>query len=306
VIDTGVALARRDWLTQRVREVYRVDINGNLDLVYQRDVTPNLQSEELPKDAIGHGTVMAELIGRPGLGMAPDVDLYCYRVVDPRSIDARCGCPSVRAALEHARDRQDIHVVNISLHLASDCDAQTLLALEEEYNDLLTALRDAGKVVIMAAGNLNEEYPHLNETCPPGRSRPGVTVGAATRDSGAWEREDFSLSYHSAASDSYVPDVYAPAGFVAPNGYEYPVRPWRYLPGTSDSTALTSGLAALGVQELLAQLQSQSQQFNSAHVERLCRVLTTSGTPVTDPHAPPDRPVRVINVPGFLNWLRPQ
>ena len=34
-----------------------------------------------PTDFFSFGTIMAELIGRPGLGLAPEVNLHCYRLL---------------------------------------------------------------------------------------------------------------------------------------------------------------------------------------------------------------------------------
>ncbi|QJW97267.1 S8/S53 family peptidase [Frigoriglobus tundricola] len=304
VIDTGVNLAQRDWLQKRVLEVFEVSLNGAVKSVYVQG------GKDRPRlDVLWHGTVMAELIGRPGVGMAPEVDLYCYCVpCDPHEDEYESPTYDPRPVLHafaHAEKNPAVQVVSLSLnsfepaYTHTHTNYQTQLPFEDVFVDALTALQDAGKIVILTAGNRPDQSSERYETGIPGRARPGVTVGSAALSGGEWERSKFSLSFERMFGADYIPDVYA-SGEVIPV-CDCPLVMPGVVSGTSASTAITSGLVALGVQALLS--SASGAPLNVQAVNRLRDALIGSGPCVRDPHVVPTKAVRAINVQSFLTRL---
>ena len=115
-----------------------------------------------PFDDNGHGThvagtIAAELNEPPAgvVGVAPDVDLYAYKVVDANGEGDYSG---LIAALDRAVTVDQVDVVNMSLGAH---------AVSQALQDAVAAAYDAGTVLVAASGNVNPlDFFELLFGCP--------------------------------------------------------------------------------------------------------------------------------------------
>ena len=233
-------------------------------------------------DTFGHGTHVAGLIGGTGVssglangyqavyaGTAPNVNLVNLRVLDQNG----SGTDSqVIAAIQQAIALQSIYnirVINMSLGRPV-FESYTL----DPVDQAVEAAWKAGIVVVVAAGN-NGRYAATNGYATigaPGNDPAVITVGATLTLGTATRVDDTIASYSSkgpTAIDHIVkPDLVAPgnrllslraAGStldatrpqnqVAPSSPSYGKAAYFVLSGTSMSTPVVSGAAALMLQK---------------------------------------------------------
>jgi serine protease AprX len=201
-------------------------------------------------DGYGHGTFMASLIaggqvpgsGSQGIGVAPAARIAVVKVADDHGATSLL---QVLAGLDWvAVNAPRVQVVNLSLSVdrptAPSYGADPLSAAVEH-------VRDAGVLVVAAVGN------NPGEVGDPGMDPKALTVGAAEVDHGRARLASFSGS---GVVDGMVkPDVVAPGlhvlGVESPDtaiGRDNPSAWDRFGlfrgSGTSEATALTSGVAA--------------------------------------------------------------
>ena len=132
-----------------------IDWGNDINLAYQVSLVPG--EEEMTQifmDGNGHGSSVASLIAAENnddgiTGINPNVDIYSYRVLDEKN-----GSPVSRVveAIYMAIEQQ-VNIINMSFGLKEHS-----YALEEAVN----AAKDAGILVVAAAGNCGEEgvqYP---------------------------------------------------------------------------------------------------------------------------------------------------
>ncbi|MEO3747114.1 S8 family serine peptidase [Plantactinospora sp. B5E13] len=171
-----------------------------------------------------HGTIMASNV----LDVAPDAKVLGLRAIrDTEDPDFETGIPgtTLARAIRQAADTAEVRVISLSLgteSLIGAYDADEMLAVQYALGK--------GIVVVAGAGN---DARHLNQVSYP-VGYPGVLGVAASTPTGA--RAPFS-SVH-----SYV-DVAAPG--VQIWGAEFNSTGRKSGQGTSQATALTSGVAAL-------------------------------------------------------------
>ncbi|WP_152600236.1 S8 family serine peptidase, partial [Cellvibrio mixtus] len=185
-------------------------------------------------DRHGHGTHVAGIVAAKGRlqGVAPDVSLYAYKVLDDRGggFDS-----AIIAALEKAVDpdgdpltQDQINIVNMSLGGPGKPDSP----LAEAANNAM----EAGTLVVVAAGNSGSDYSTIGV---PGNAEQVLTVGA-TDNNGALA----SFTSRGPVVDAtYVkPELVAPGvdiNSTAP-GAGYAIKS-----GTSMATPHVAGGAAL-------------------------------------------------------------
>ncbi|MGI5166785.1 S8 family serine peptidase [Spirillospora sp. CA-253888] len=170
---------------------------------------------EIP--ARGHGTQMAALIAAGGqgtgfMGVAPQAKIM--PVVAQR--DA-----AVAKGIRYAADR-GAKVINLSVATAGPCPT--------DMQDAVTHALDKGAVVVAGAGN---DGNSSNASMHPANCAGALAVGAVDIDARPWSKSQ---------RQPYV-TVAAPgvrAGSVGPEG-KFDLN----YSGTSDASALTSGVAAL-------------------------------------------------------------
>jgi len=233
-------------------------------------------------DTFGHGTHVAGLIGGTGVssglangyqavyaGTAPNVNLVNLRVLDQYGFGTDS---QVIAAIQQAIALQSIYnirVINMSLGRPV-FESYTL----DPVDQAVEAAWKAGIVVVVAAGN-NGRYAATNGYATigaPGNDPAVITVGATLTLGTATRVDDTIASYSSkgpTAIDHIVkPDLVAPgnrlvslraAGStldatrpqnqVAPSSPSYGKAAYFVLSGTSMSTPVVSGAAALMLQK---------------------------------------------------------
>ncbi|MFL6139992.1 MAG: S8 family serine peptidase [Frankiaceae bacterium] len=241
LVDTGVsdtaALSRAGG-----RLVDVVDTSPLIDL--QQPLTSGTFA-----DGFGHGTFLASLIaggpapgsgGRP-VGVAPGATVDVVKVA---SADGTTSLAAVLAGLNWVALHADsVQVANIALGLPTGGQWGA-----DPLNLATQWVRDAGVLVVAAAGNVP------GQVADPGFDPRALTVGAADATKGRVRIAPFSGSARIAGVDK--PDVVAsgvgvlgllPPGSLIAQQYPEARQPsglWRGS-GTSEATAVTSGVAAL-------------------------------------------------------------
>jgi subtilisin family serine protease len=261
VLDTGIdprfpELRRTFWTRGDRFLAYYDAINEEL---YERS-----RMMRSPRDGNGHGTHVAGIIAngsfewqdREFRGVAPGANLVSVRVLNEEGAGTYADVLKGLNWVVQNKDTYNIRVLNISMYAVPVAPYWA-----DPYNLAVMAAWEAGITVIASAGNTG---PAPMSIGVPGNTPYVVTVGAFTDHR---TPEDFSDDYipeFSAAGptlDAFTkPDVIAPGAHVVslmrPNTYlreMYPERRinGRYfeMSGSSMSTAVVSGIAALILQE---------------------------------------------------------
>ena len=161
-----------------------------------------------PMDDHGHGTHVAATAAGNGvlIGVAPDAEIYAYKVCDVEGY-----CPNILEGLERALDpNQDgdysdhLDIVNMSLGTKQGGSPFDVLSLA--VDDLV----NAGVVATIAAGNNGSLYFKVSS---PGSSRKAITVGASYKDDRDWVWHYFS-SKGPTCLGTFKPDITAPGVLI--------------------------------------------------------------------------------------------
>ena len=211
-------------------------------------------------DPNGHGTHVAGIIGNAHheqqdgeyRGVAPATNLVAVRVLDELGRGTYADVlKGINWVVQH-KDDYNIRVLNISMYAAPIAPYWA-----DPYNLAVMAAWHAGIVVVASVGNTG---PQPMSVGVPGNTPYIITVGTFTDHRTPDDLGDDYIPEFSAAGptlDAFVkPDVVAPGAhivsFMRPHSYlrdAYPDRriDGRYfeMSGTSMSTAIVSGLAAL-------------------------------------------------------------
>ncbi|MCK4314398.1 MAG: S8 family peptidase [Anaerolineae bacterium] len=217
-----------------------------------------------PRDLNGHGTHIAGIAGNSAYerrdgeyrGVAPAANLVAVRVLDETGVGTYADVIEGIQWVVDNKDTYNIRVLNISMY-------GTVFApyWADPFNLATMAAWQAGIVVVACAGN---DGPAPLSVGVPGNTPYVITVGAFTDN---YTPEDFGDDYippfsaNGPTLDAFVkPDVIAPGAHVISlmrrNTYlnkQYPENRVnsRYfrMTGTSMSTAVVSGIAALMLSE---------------------------------------------------------
>jgi serine protease AprX len=219
-------------------------------------------------DTFGHGTHMAGLIagndtpwstprsavGNRFVGMAPDARIVSIKVADE---DGASDVSQVLLAIDWVVRNRNVNGFNIRvLNLSFGTDGT------QDYKvDPLTFAAEkawqAGIVVVVAGGNTGEGDARLND---PAYDPYVLAVGAADTKGTETLADDNVASFSAKGNDARHPDLLAPGkslvSLAAPGSTIVNDNPggrvaWRFLrgSGTSQAAAITSGAAALVVQQ---------------------------------------------------------
>lgn len=246
ILDTGIAKLPS----------LKKSANGNDRLIAWYDA---IDGGNKPVDQNGHGSHIAGIIANSDTGgdgswngIAPNANIVAVRVLD----DTGHGTyESVISGMQWVVDHKDEYGIRIlNLSLVSEVQSPYWA---DPLNQAVTAAWSKGLVVIVAAGN---DGPSPMSISNPGNNPYAITVGAFTD---AYTPEDWSDDYVADFSssgptlDGFVkPDLVAPGGHIVSitpeysslnNDYPQNRLPANYfkMAGTSQATAITSGVAAL-------------------------------------------------------------
>ncbi len=250
--------------------------NGVYRVVYSQSF---LAGDNRTQDWYGHGTFVAGLVGGTGAssgsangypavyaGMAPNVNLINFRVLDALGLGTDSG---VIAAIQEAitlKSTYNIRVINMSLGRPI-FESYTL----DPVDQAVEAAWKAGIVVVVAAGNDGRYAPTdgFGTIGVPANDPAVITVGATLTMNTATRVDDVIASYSSkgpTAIDHIVkPDLVAPGNHlvsIRDGGSTldtiYPqfevfssngTSKYFVLSGTSMSTPIVSGAVALMLQQ---------------------------------------------------------
>ncbi|KAK3938317.1 subtilisin-like protein [Diplogelasinospora grovesii] len=167
-------------------------------------------------DEFGHGTHVAGTVGGHYIGVAKATNLIAVKVLDKNGA-AYGGISTMYwgtywAAVNALNaGKGSVSVINISLHVG---------VVWQAWNDLITAITNAGVTVVVAAGNDNRDA-RLDS---PSSTPSAITVGATD------------------STDSKAVDLFAP-GVSILSSYPSCTTCYQYMSGTSMASPHVAGLA---------------------------------------------------------------
>ncbi len=220
----------------------------------------------LPRACNAHGTAVAAAAAGRSLGVAPEAD-----VVDVKVFDCATGHGASSAILAAARWAAADHALHPDRPAVANWSFVTdTMGVIKDVARALAVLRDAGILVVAAAGNYDIDACRVS----PANSRLALIVGAsALSHDGDGRTADVRVK---GTAWGHCVDVYAPGDSVLlPNATNSgaPVSYWR---GTSMAAGYVSGEAALIL-----------EQYPAASTRDLARTLLQRATPdVVDQGAP--------------------
>lgn len=256
VIGSGVTVAILDTGIADLPSLAKAVDNKHNRIVAWKDF---INASKKPRDPNGHGSHVAGIIansqkGADGEwnGVAPDVKLAGVRVLDKFGVGTyETVILGLQWVLEN-QARYNIRIVNLSL----------VAPVQSAYwadplNQAVTQVWANGITVVVAAGNSGPEAMSISV---PGNNPYVITVGAFTDNYTPADWNDDYITPFSGAGptlDGFVkPDLVAPGGHiisvVPADSYlvkQYPdnwiKKSYFQLAGTSQATAVVSGIAAL-------------------------------------------------------------
>lgn len=267
-IDTGAV-----WDHEALRSRYRgLQSDGTVDHSYSwHDATRKLA---VPYDDHSHGThtigtMVGEQKGRDRFGVAPDAKWIACRAFE-RARGTVANFLECMEFLIAPKGRTDLapHVVNLSWN----CGEPEGCKIGDELLDGVRALKAAGILVVVAAGN---DGPSCSTTffAPTFYSQDVLTVAAYDHRNG--EICDFSSRGPSTWDKGLTPSITAPGDFLrssVPGGYGFKT-------GTSMAAPHVAGVAALILSakpELVGQVDRIVDLIHKTAVPRQAR--QTCGT----------------------------
>ncbi|GAB2996107.1 S8 family peptidase [Psychrosphaera aestuarii] len=238
------------------------------------------------KDKFGHGTHVTSLIansevtytedGQPTNsfnGIAPDVDLISIKAFDKNGDSTYSDILTAIIYVIENKDRLNIKVLNLSF----GSEVQSLY-FYDPINVALMAAWDAGITVITSAGNTG---PNGMTVGVPGNNPYLITVGATSDNYTPFNFEDDFVASFSSSGPTHAgfikPELVAPGAHLQGLMSEksslfknYSVyddnNGYFLLSGTSQATAVTSGIVALMLQD----------QPNLSPDDVKCRLIDTA------------------------------
>jgi len=256
ITGSGISVAVLDTGIANLPQLIRGTNNKPGRIVAWKDF---IDKSKKPIDPNGHGSHVAGIIANSQVGadgewngVAPDVKLVGVRVLNEKGAGTYESVISGLQWVIENKSKYKIRIVNLSL----------VALVQSPYwadplNQAVTAAWANGLTVIVAAGNSGPEAMTISV---PGNNPYVVTVGAFTDNftPSDWN-DDYIAPFSSAGPtlDGFTkPDLVAPGGHIVSitpeKSYlntEYPDNQMKgnyfKLAGTSQATAVVSGIAAL-------------------------------------------------------------
>ncbi len=252
-------------------------------------------------DECGHGTHLAGVIASSHAqyrGVAPNTEIWSYRVLDKNGLNS--STKSLLSALQDlVVDAQSLSPAQMVIANCSFAVPEGTFATPQDYLAFCDSFDHATSdcVVVTAAGNSG---PGAATITGPGSGYRVLTVGASVGRPGASLNFVPPYSSRGPAGQRNKPDVIAPGGYRRPKGEANKdasvvssrltgstldcsssnEKPWQVdldhygLSGTSQATAMVSGVCALLLEEVAAQGRTVS---HSDVANALCQTAQTLG-----------------------------
>jgi subtilisin family serine protease len=269
----GVTVAILDTGIRDLTEIKKTT-NGedrNITIIDVLD-TSNNRGKAKRNDFNGHGTHLASIITNSSQtvdangditgsynGIAPDVNLVVMKAFDE---EGQSSYTAILAALDYVVENKDVH--NIKVLNLSFSAIPSSYYWDDPLNQALMRAWEAGITVIAAAGNRGPEAMTIGV---PGNTPYVITVGAVSDNYTPSNLNDDFVTTFSSAGPTYEgfvkPELVAPGGHIAGvmdkdtliretyalyNDKDKDAHNYFELSGSSQSTAVTSGIVALMLQ----------------------------------------------------------
>jgi serine protease AprX len=229
-------------------------VDPNHEQIAGRTVTFKdfIGSSSTPYDDHGHGTHVMSIAAGDGTGsaaaaahngVAPAATLYAAKALDSSGSGSDSGIVS---AVQWCAGQSGVRVISMSLGGDAPSDGNDALS------QAVDAAVDAGKVVVVAAGNSGDD---LGTVPSPGAARKAITVGAASDHSAAagapYADAGITLAPFSSRGPTVdgrtKPDVVGP-GVTVEAAQAGTTSGYVTFSGTSMATPYVAGVVALGLQ----------------------------------------------------------
>lgn len=254
------------------------------------DLEPNIieavdftASSSGPRDTDGHGTHVAGIIaaranGFGVIGVAPEAELYCAKVVDNGFSQVKWIIDALDWAI-----KQKVDIISMSLRMIS---------YNKEFHDKIKeAINKHNIFVICASG---DNGPFLDTLEYPGKFPETIAVGAI--------KEGLGINHFSSRGE--LVDVVAPGEDILST---YINKSYFKLSGTSMAAPFVSGIVAL----MLAKhrdLDPEEKQIKSIeelrrHLKKICIDLGPEGKDSTFGNGLID-PIKLLNLNGLINPVK--
>jgi serine protease AprX len=293
----GVKVAILDTGIRDLTEIKKLT-NGDDRNITIVDIlnTSNNKGQLKRNDEHGHGTHLASIITNSSLsfdrdgqpmgsynGIAPDVDLVVIKAFDDQG---QSSYMDILAAVEYVVENQEtlgIKVLNLSFSAIPSS-----YYWDDPLNKALMKAWDAGITVVAAAGNRGPEAMTIGV---PGNTPYVITVGAASDNYTPENLNDDFVTTFSSAGPTYEgfikPELVAPGGHIQGvmdkktlvretyslfNDKDVDAHNYFEMSGSSQSTAVTSGIVALMLQA--------NPDLTPDDIK--CRLLETAKTATTE------------------------
>jgi serine protease AprX len=282
IIDTGM----ESWFKDLTTNMY-----GNDRISHAYNVTSTKWSGSVG-DPNGHGTHIASVIGNSSPtytlsgevtagynSIAPGADLVIVKAFDE---NGQASYADILSAIEYIVENKDaLHIKVLNLSFSATPSSNYW---EDPINQALMVAWQSGITVVAAAGN---QGPDAMTIGVPGNNPYVITVGAMSDNYSPNDLNDDFVTTFSSAGPTYEgfvkPELVAPGGhiqglmdFNSSIGWGYEMLSdgddYFLLSGTSQATAITSGIVALMLQD--------SPTLSPDDIK--CRLLSTAKAAVTD------------------------
>ncbi|KAG7347590.1 peptidase S8/S53 domain containing protein [Nitzschia inconspicua] len=211
-------------------------------------------------DCHSHGTHVAGTVGSRDYGVAPGATIWAVKVLSCTGGGTSSGVVSgINWVVQQAKDKGGKWVMNMSLGGG----------FSQTQNDAVEKARDAGIIVVVAAGNNGSTSNPFACNYSPASAKSAITVGSTDSDD-----KRSSFSNYGECTDIFAPgrDVLSLSLSGSPSN---PVASTKS--GTSMATPHVAGAAALYYQNFNTATDAENALFSDAVSGKLYDV--TSGSP---------------------------
>lgn len=208
-----------------------IDLKNNIEVTPKKTISfvTETNGDNSVQDYDGHGTLMASLIAGTHKndyvnGLAPEADIYVAKVLDGTGTGYYS---TIIQAIDWAISEK-VDIINLSLGNSVD---------DQSVHNAIQKASEQGIIIVAGSGNNGLKDASKNTMQYPAKYEEVIAVGATNKND---MRGQFSKGTYSATGNEL--------DFVAPGVYNVGLGlngDYVYSSGTSNSTAITSGVIAL-------------------------------------------------------------